>query len=90
VPSALGQLALLLHATAAPNQQLKRLQAALQLHLRASNNIDAAVCGAVQLLGPDQLAVFGAQYTLLQAWVQRHVAEEVGPAVDTLLGLLGV
>jgi hypothetical protein len=82
VPAALSQLALLLHATSAPNQQLKRLQDALQLQARASHSSG--------LLGPDQLAVFGAQYTLLQAWVQRQVCEEVGPAVDTLLGLLGV
>jgi hypothetical protein len=88
VPAALAQLALLLHATSAPHQQLKRLQEALKQQVQASSS--SAGAAAVQALSSDKLAVFGAQYTLLQAWVQRQAAEEVGPAVDTLLGLLGV
>jgi hypothetical protein len=89
VPAALAQPALLLHATSAPNQQLKRLQEALKLQMQAHASGATSSRTRVQQLGPEQLAVFGAQYTLL-AWMQRQLAEEVGPAVDVLLGLLGV
>jgi hypothetical protein len=78
LPAALQQLLDLLDAVAAPDDMVKRLQAAAGPLLLGSVKLDES-----------QLAAFCMQHRMLQLWVKRERVDKVCGVADVLLSVLG-